>query len=194
MKKNKKSFTLVEMLIVIVIIGILAAALIPKLQDTQARARDTARKVATQQLGAGLAVYKSDHSSYFSLLPLSGGDLTATLVTSGGYLTSLPKDPTSTRTLAGELTGATALSVGNFAYKVISTNTADDAGSIVIGAFTETPGTSSNAINTGGAVASSTILSNFITNRICTSTVTKGATTTTACNGVAADYRYYYAQ
>ena len=40
----KKTFTLIEMLIVIVIIGILAAALIPRLQSVQERARDTRRK------------------------------------------------------------------------------------------------------------------------------------------------------
>jgi|GEM_PF-4642644 len=34
-KMNKKSFTLIEMLIVIVIIGILSAALIPRLQSIQ---------------------------------------------------------------------------------------------------------------------------------------------------------------
>lgn len=40
----KKTFTLIEMLIVIVIIGILAAALVPRLQSVQSRARDTKRK------------------------------------------------------------------------------------------------------------------------------------------------------
>lgn len=65
MKLNmKKAFTLVEMLIVIVIIGILAAALIPRLTGTQARARDTARKADLQQLGTALATWSLDYGTY----------------------------------------------------------------------------------------------------------------------------------
>jgi prepilin-type N-terminal cleavage/methylation domain-containing protein len=55
-----KAFTLVEMLIVIVIIGILASALIPKLQGMQGKARDTARKADLNQLGTAFAVYQAD--------------------------------------------------------------------------------------------------------------------------------------
>ncbi|MEI7477517.1 MAG: prepilin-type N-terminal cleavage/methylation domain-containing protein [bacterium] len=75
--RNKKAFTLIEMLIVVVIIGILAAALIPRLQSVQARARDTKRKADLHQIGTALAIYKEDNGSYanfFKDIDGSAGD------------------------------------------------------------------------------------------------------------------------
>jgi len=66
--RNKKSFTLIEMLIVVVIIGILAAALIPRLQSVQARARDTKRKADLHQIATALAIYKEDNGGYNEFL------------------------------------------------------------------------------------------------------------------------------
>jgi type II secretion system protein G len=66
--KTRKAFTLIEMLIVVVIIGILAAALIPRLQSVQGRARDTKRKADISQIGSSLAIYKSDIGSFQNLI------------------------------------------------------------------------------------------------------------------------------
>ena len=61
MKKNTiKAFTLVEMLIVIVIIGILIAALMPRMQAAQWRARDVSRKTALSQVQTAIVTYQWD--------------------------------------------------------------------------------------------------------------------------------------
>ncbi len=59
--RNRKGFTLVEMLIVIVIIGILAATIMPKLMSVQDRARDTGRVADINQLHSALKLYQVDH-------------------------------------------------------------------------------------------------------------------------------------
>jgi len=67
----RKAFTLIEILVVIAIIGILAAILFPVF----ARARETARKASCQsnlkQLGIGFQMYMQD---YDSRLPIYGAD------------------------------------------------------------------------------------------------------------------------
>lgn len=60
----KQSFTLIEMLIVVVIIGILASALIPRLQDAQVRTRDTIRKKDMITLQTALKMHHTDLNRY----------------------------------------------------------------------------------------------------------------------------------
>ncbi len=53
-KNKKKAFTLIEMLIVIVIIGILMAAIYPRLSNARGRANDVASKADQAQVAAAM--------------------------------------------------------------------------------------------------------------------------------------------
>jgi len=61
---NRKWFTLIEMLIVIVIIGVLAWALIPKLLSIRERAENVATMKDLSDIVIALELYKTDYSTY----------------------------------------------------------------------------------------------------------------------------------
>lgn len=93
----RKGFTLVELMIVIAIIGILAAVLYPSLMGYLERTRDTNRQQAMNQVGTALGTYFADMNAY----PTQGSDkcldnIKADLEGTGKavqYLKTLPKDP-----------------------------------------------------------------------------------------------------
>ena len=114
----KKWFTLVEMLIVIVIIGILASALIPRLSQARERANDTARKAHIQNIATVLIAYQIDKGSYpttaWTIASLEAG-LTA------AWLSSVPTDPDATRIFSGigSITACTPSAPGQYMYTPI---------------------------------------------------------------------------
>ncbi|MDR2016386.1 MAG: type II secretion system major pseudopilin GspG, partial [Burkholderiales bacterium] len=93
-------FTLIEIMVVIVILGILAALIIPKFMDRPDEARITAAKTDIATLMTALKLYRLDNQRY----PTTEQGLNA-LVTRpatppippnwkpGGYLERLPQDP-----------------------------------------------------------------------------------------------------
>ncbi len=87
------------MLIVIVIIGILAAALIPRLSSARGRANDVARKADLAQTAAALVAYQIDHGRF----PTSTGDpledISDELI--GAGMSSIPSDPNTSREFDG---------------------------------------------------------------------------------------------
>ncbi len=66
-------FTLVELLIVVVILGVLAAVVIPQFADSSDSAREAALKSNLGTLRSAIELYKSDHGDYPGLNASSGG-------------------------------------------------------------------------------------------------------------------------
>ena len=64
LKKRSEGFTIVELLIVIVVIGILAALVLNTFQGVQARARDTERKTDINAIHTQLEVFYNDNGYY----------------------------------------------------------------------------------------------------------------------------------
>lgn len=63
-KKNQDGFTIVELLIVIIVIGILAALVLNTFQGVQARARDTERRTDVNSIATQLEAYYADFGHY----------------------------------------------------------------------------------------------------------------------------------
>lgn len=96
-RQATRGFSLVEVLVVVVILGILAVVVVPKIMDRpdEARAVRAAQDIAA--IESALALYRLDNNTY----PDAGAGLSA-LVTrpaaaprwrEGGYLARLPRDP-----------------------------------------------------------------------------------------------------
>lgn len=97
-KSKRKGFTLIEMLIVIVIIGILMAALIPRLSSARGRANDVARKADLAQTASALVSHQIDVGNFpSSIWKLSL--ITTELV--AAWMSSLPSDPNASRVFSG---------------------------------------------------------------------------------------------
>jgi general secretion pathway protein G len=89
--KNKKGFTLVELLVVVAIIGILAAISVVSLNTARARARDSRRVADVRQIQTALELYYNDMGTYPASLS-SGGQIMAS-TTGTVYMSQVPTPP-----------------------------------------------------------------------------------------------------
>ncbi len=97
---SARGFTLIEVMIVVVILGILAAVVIPKILDRPDQARVTAAKADIAVIMQQLKLYRLDNALY----PATDQGLQALTIKPttnpippnwkpGGYLEKLPNDP-----------------------------------------------------------------------------------------------------
>ncbi len=101
-RHNSQGFTLIELLVVLVIIGILAGYIGPKIMSRPGEARQTKAKLQIQGIETALKLYKLDNGSYPSteqglealVSPPSSGNPAAKW-REGGYLEKgkVPVDP-----------------------------------------------------------------------------------------------------
>ena len=93
-----RGFTLIEVMVVVVILGILAAVIVPKIMSRPEEAREVKAKQDIRAMEAALNLYKLDNYTY----PTTDQGLEALITepspeppnwSEGGYMDRMPKDP-----------------------------------------------------------------------------------------------------
>lgn len=142
-KNNVKAFTLVEMLIVIVIIGILIASLMPRMQSAQGRARDVARKNDLAQIQTAIITSQQDRGEYPGMSSWGADSMTWDKLAEAwisisaikntllnAWMSSIPADPNKANVVRG-LWNAT-IEAGNYGYMVTKRNWIADWGFVLM--------------------------------------------------------------
>jgi prepilin-type N-terminal cleavage/methylation domain-containing protein len=116
MKNNKKGFTLIELMIVVAIIGILAAIAIPKFADLINKSKEGATKGALSSVRSAINVYYGDNEGWY---PAYGSDPLVESLTPK-YINAIPdaKLPGTTHADNSSVaqTSTTVTDAGGWAY------------------------------------------------------------------------------
>ena len=98
--RNRAGFTLIEIMVVIVILGLLAALVVPKLVGRTEEAKKTQSRIQIKNLQQALELFKLDNGFYpatdqglEALVRAPEGGRTPKNYRKGGYIERVPKDP-----------------------------------------------------------------------------------------------------
>lgn len=119
LKKRQEGFTIVELLIVIVVIGILATLVIVTFTGIQQKARDSKRKTDVNAIQSSLENFYGSNNYYPTLTQLNDNSGSTSWVSQNmkGFDVSALQDPkgTSPTLISGTTPGAT-----QYAYNVVN--------------------------------------------------------------------------
>ena len=122
----KKGFSLVELMIVVAVLGILAAIVVPQFQSQATEAKESAAKSNLRTLRGAIELYTAQHSGIPPGYPNNNPtespsmDSFATqMVTNGRYLSSIPENPFNNKKLMKVLANSESFpaeATGNFGW------------------------------------------------------------------------------
>ena len=142
-RSARRGFTLIEILIVVIILGILAAIVIPQFSSASGDARKASLQSTVQTLRSQIALYKLQHGDTLPDITSTWTSLTSTTVyngqTFGPYMQSIPTNSLTNGSAVGNGTfGGTAVANVDYVYDFNSGigsgnvwGTSDHAGTLV---------------------------------------------------------------
>lgn len=126
--KTPRGFTLIEILIVVIILGILAAIVIPQFAGASQDARTQSLRSTVQTLRSQIALYKLQHGDALPDLTASSGNnwtlLTATSTfqgnTVGPYMQATPSNSLTNGSVVKNGNGSAAVAGADYVYDYAS--------------------------------------------------------------------------
>ena len=136
---NRRAFTLVELLIVVIILGILAAVVIPQFSDASTDAKLSSLSTNLQTIRGQLDLYKLQHNATYPTLlnfvnqMTKKSDVDGTINAAGKfgpYLQRIPNNPFTVGGVGNDVTNGAAASTKAWSYdETTGIFLANDAGS-----------------------------------------------------------------